>query len=193
MSITHAASTERNFGDCDRLLFRSRDISCNGKSHWKISLRSLSFYARGVLPVWGKRIVLINKYCSKYLNVRNAGGKCSYWKNKTKKKHSTMRRAIGNKVYWVILFMERKIKVLVSGNRLLLTSRWGGRSFVNMLLQAFRGRDGFAFGGGVKEIPLFTVLSTSEWSSWVMSSMGGFLLLKGLPLLEAKSWIFLYS
>lgn len=35
--------------------------------------------------------------------------------------------------------MGRKIKVLVSGNRLLLTFRWGGRSFVNKLSGAEMG------------------------------------------------------
>lgn len=50
--IARAASAERNFRDCDHLLFRSRGISCYGKISLKNQfLRSLSFSARGVLPV----------------------------------------------------------------------------------------------------------------------------------------------
>lgn len=162
---------EKLWGLWSSLIQEQRDFLLRKISLKNQFLRSLSFSARHVLPVWGKRIVLINKSCSKYLNVRNIGEKDSYLEKWEKR--SIVWRAIGNKAYWVILFIGRKIKALVSGSRLLLASRWGGSSFVSMLLQAFRGRDGFAFGGGVKQIHLFTVCGTSEWSSCAMFSMGG--------------------
>lgn len=47
--ITRVASADRNFKDCDRLLFRSGYISCYGKYCWKISFRALSGFLPGMV------------------------------------------------------------------------------------------------------------------------------------------------
>lgn len=57
-----------------------------------------------------------------------------------------MQRAIGNKAYRAILYMRRKIKALVSGNKQLLVSSWEGSSFLKCFYKLSGAEMGLLWG-----------------------------------------------